>query len=172
MYPNNSAMPYSYQPYQPQANGYNTFPQTTRPYQQVPQVPMVPTVPQQNQQPNEQPAGLLGRIVNSEDDIVYAEIPQNGSIAYFPSSDLTCIYAKQVGQNGVTTTIRYVPEQPKQNQETSTDEFNVQNALTNIFDQLDDIKSMVRQNKKPYRNKTYKKNQNGSNYHKEGVNNG
>lgn len=174
MYQNNPGMPYSYQAYQPQSmtNGYNTFPQTTRPYQQLnQQVPSVPQIPQQNQQPNGQAAGLMGRVVDNENDIVYAEIPQDNSIAYFPKRDLTCIYAKQVGQNGVTTTVRYVPEQSEQNQETATDESNVQNMLNNILNRLDDIESMVKQNRKPHYNNRYKKNQNGSNYRKQGVEN-
>lgn len=114
--------------------------------------------------------GLVGRVVDNENDIVYAEIPQDGVIAYFPSRDLSCIFAKQVGQNGVATTIRYVPEQIKETEQVTYDEANVMNLLSNVLSELDDIKGMVRKQYRPH-HKPYKKNQNGSRYNKEGVTN-
>lgn len=96
--------PYNIQGYQPSV-GYNPQ-QTYIPQTQQPQMAV-----QQPQTPS-----LVGRVVTANDQIPPAEIPSNGTPAYFPMQDGSAILVKVWNGNGTINTIRYVPEpaQPSQ----------------------------------------------------------
>ena len=82
MYP--SGMPnYGFNPYQ-------QYPQQTLQYQQ-----------RQN---------ITGRVVSSPEEITPQEVPTDGSIAFFPSADNSCIYGKKWMPDGSISTVRFVPD--------------------------------------------------------------
>ena len=53
---------------------------------------------------------ITGRTVNSLDEITVQEVPTDGTIAWFPSADGSCVYAKRWTPDGNITTMRFVPE--------------------------------------------------------------
>ena len=59
---------------------------------------------------------MPGRIVASADEIVPQEVPMDGSVSLFPQNDYSCIYAKTWTKEGTIATLKFVPEQP-QNEE-------------------------------------------------------
>lgn len=59
--------------------------------------------PQQLQQ-----TGLPGKYIQSLNDVVVSEVPQDGSVAFFPTSDFSKIYAKAWTADGKIQTEEYV----------------------------------------------------------------
>ena len=59
---------------------------------------------------------IRGRIVTSEQDIVPAEIPMDGSICLFMTEDCKSVIAKQWNSNGVLQSIIYSPSSNEQAQ--------------------------------------------------------
>ena len=57
---------------------------------------------------------IRGRIVTSEQDIVPAEIPMDGSICLFMTEDCKSVIAKQWNSNGVLQSIIYSPSSNEQ----------------------------------------------------------
>lgn len=86
--------------------GFNGgYPQFQQQYQQQ--------YPQQYQQyqPTWQPRQIQGRTVSSPDEITVQDVPSDGSLALFPSSDGSCIYGKRWESNGSISTCVYVQQQ-------------------------------------------------------------
>ena len=93
-------------PYQmPQANNYipqyQTYQQAYKPMQNI----------QRFQQPEQMQQGIFGKVVQSQDSIVANDVPMNGSVAFFPKSDLSEIYAKQWSADGTISTMVFKPIQ-------------------------------------------------------------
>lgn len=127
--------PYNMQGYQP-TFGYN--PQQT--YLHQTQQPQMAT--QQPQTPS-----LVGRIVTANDQIPPAEIPSNGTPAYFPMQDGSAILVKVWNGNGTINTVRYIPEpaqpapQPQPQDNSAQEEIlrrleSLENKLTSLTDSL------------------------------------
>lgn len=96
-------------PYQiPQANNY--MPQY-QPYQQAYNPMQNIQRFQQPQQPEQMQQGIFGKVVQSQDSIVANDVPMNGSVAFFPKSDLSEIYAKQWSADGTISTMVFKPIQ-------------------------------------------------------------
>lgn len=93
----NSYMP-QYQTYQP---AYNPM-QNIQRFQQ----------PQQTEQMMQQ--GIFGKVVQSQDSIVANDVPMNGSVAFFPKSDLSEIYAKQWSADGTISTMVFKPDKKEE----------------------------------------------------------
>lgn len=96
-------------PYQiPQANNYmpqyQTYQQAYNPMQNIQRF-------QQQQQPEQIQQGIFGKVVQSQDSIVANDVPMNGSVAFFPKSDLSEIYAKQWSADGTISTMVFKPIQ-------------------------------------------------------------
>ena len=96
-------------PYQiPQANNYmpqyQTYQQAYNPMQNIQRF-------QQQQQPEQMQQGIFGKVVQSQDSIVANDVPMNGSVAFFPKSDLSEIYAKQWSADGTISTMVFKPVQ-------------------------------------------------------------
>ncbi len=53
---------------------------------------------------------LIGRWVNSFNEIKPQDVPMDGSICFFPQTDNSCIYAMVWDNNGRITPYRFVPE--------------------------------------------------------------
>ena len=66
---------------------------------------------QQQQQPEQIQQGIFGKVVQSQDSIVANDVPMNGSVAFFPKSDLSEIYAKQWSADGTISTMVFKPIQ-------------------------------------------------------------
>lgn len=96
-------------PYQiPQTNNY--IPQY-QPYQQAYNPMQNIQRFQQPQQPEQMQQGIFGKVVQSQDMIVANDVPMNGSVAFFPKSDLSEIYAKQWSSDGTISTMVFKPNQ-------------------------------------------------------------
>lgn len=88
-------------PYQPMMP-YGQYPmyQQPQPFQPMPQTQAQP-----------KPfSPITGRVVNSLDEITVQEVPTDGTVAWFPSADGSCIYGKRWTPDGNITTMRFVPE--------------------------------------------------------------
>lgn len=66
---------------------------------------------QQPQQFEQMQQGIFGKVVQSQDSIVANDVPMNGSVAFFPKSDLSEIYAKQWSADGTISTMVFKPIQ-------------------------------------------------------------
>lgn len=96
-------------PYQmPQVNSYvpqyQQYQQAYNPMQNIQRF-------QQPQQPEQIQQGIFGKVVQSQDSIVANDVPMNGSVAFFPKSDLSEIYAKQWSADGTISTMVFKPVQ-------------------------------------------------------------
>lgn len=95
-------------PYQiPQANSYMPQYQSYQPaYNPMQNIQRF----QQPQQPDQIQQGIFGKVVQSQDMIVANDVPMNGSVAFFPKSDLSEIYAKQWSADGTISTMVFKPD--------------------------------------------------------------
>ena len=87
------------------------------PYPSIYGQPMYQPIYQQQYQPQQMPQlqqmqipKLSGRSVNSADEIVANEVAMDGSVSWFPKSDLSEVYAKQWKADGTIQTVVYKPE--------------------------------------------------------------
>lgn len=89
------------------------------PMMPYPQYPQYPYQPQQTYQPLPQTAvsnqsrtfpPITGRVVNSLDEVTVQEVPTDGTVAWFPSADGSCVYGKRWTPDGNIMTMRFVPE--------------------------------------------------------------
>ena len=69
---------------------------------------------QQPQQPDQIQQGIFGKVVQSQDSIVANDVPMNGSVAFFPKSDLSEIYAKQWSADGTISTMVFKPDKKEE----------------------------------------------------------
>lgn len=115
------------------------------PYQQYPQYPYQQ---QQTYQPMPQTvvqtqsrafSPITGRVVNSLDEITVQEVPTDGTVAWFPSADGSCVYGKRWTPDGNITTMRYVPEATEA-APSQPDPFQLINArIDELVDLVEDI---------------------------------
>lgn len=122
-------------PYQiPQANNYmqqyQTYQQAYNPMQNIQRF-------QQQQQPEQMQQGIFGKVVQSQDSIVANDVPMNGSVAFFPKSDLSEIFAKQWSADGTISTMVFKPIQNdnpnKLSQGTEKLKIGLSDEVTEIF---------------------------------------
>lgn len=122
-------------PYQmPQVNSYvpqyQQYQQAYNPIQNIQRF-------QQPQQPEQMQQGIFGKVVQSQDSIVANDVPMNGSVAFFPKSDLSEIYAKQWSADGAISTMVFKPVQndnpSKLSQDTEKLKIGLSDEATEIF---------------------------------------
>lgn len=63
----------------------------------------------QQQQFQQIPTGINGKVVPSVENITANDVPMDGSIAFFPRQDMTEIYAKSWNSDGTIRTIVFKP---------------------------------------------------------------
>lgn len=119
-------------PYQmPQVNSY--VPQYQQAYNPMQNIQRF----QQPQQPEQIQQGIFGKVVQSQDSIVANDVPMNGSVAFFPKSDLSEIYAKQWSADGTISTMVFKPIQNdnpnKLSQDTEKLKIGLSDEATEIF---------------------------------------
>lgn len=96
------------------------------------------------QQPvQQQPQGIVGKIVNDFSELTANDVPMNGSAAFFPKADGSELQVRSWTANGTIQTVVYKPVQP----ENTTDGTNIQqidfNALNEDMRALrEDIKGV------------------------------
>jgi hypothetical protein len=118
----------------PQTNNYmpqyQTYQQAYNPMQNIQRF-------QQPQQPDQMQQGIFGKVVQSQDSIVANDVPMNGSVAFFPKSDLSEIYAKQWSADGTISTMVFKPIQNdspnKLSQDTEKLKIGLSDEATEIF---------------------------------------
>ena len=107
---------------------YQSYQQAYNPMQNI----------QRFQQPEQMQQGIFGKVVQSQDSIVANDVPMNGSVAFFPKSDLSEIYAKQWSADGTISTMVFKPVQNdntnKLSQETEKLKFDLSENVTEVFE--------------------------------------
>lgn len=103
----------------PYQNGYNPM---LSPQQRLMQMEQqYPQFSQQNQfmqQPvQNQPQGIVGKIVNDFSELTANDVPMNGSAAFFPKADGSELQVRSWTPNGTIQTIVYKPVQPENQSE-------------------------------------------------------
>ncbi len=129
---------YPYQPqYQPQgAPMYgNPYGQQVQPQQYV----NIPYYQPQYQPQQQKPAPLMGRVVSSLEEITVGDVPNDGSVGWFPAADGSCVFGKRWAPNGTITTVRYVPEQQGQQEVPQID------PISALSEKMDQVIEMVEQ---------------------------
>lgn len=106
------------------------------PYQQYPQYQQ--QIPQYQQRQS-----ITGRVVSNPEEITPQEVPTDGSVAFFPASDNSCIYGKRWMPDGSISTVRFIPD--------STDTQKQPDAMTILNGKLDQITQMLEDMKAPKR---------------------
>lgn len=93
---------------------------------------------QQPQQFEQMQQGIFGKVVQSQDSIVANDVPMNGSVAFFPKSDLSEIYAKQWNADGTISTMVFKPIQNdnhnKLSQDTEKLKIGLSDEATKVFE--------------------------------------
>lgn len=113
---------------------------------------------------NVQPSLINGRPVDSLEEITAGEVPLNGSLAIFPKRDGSVIYVKSTNGNGTIDTKMYIPA-PEGYVETAvgssadTKQTTISNqdilaAIMNTQSQVDDLKTLIEQQKRSRTNKS------------------
>jgi len=97
------------------------------------------------QTPPPRPTYLPGRVVNSPDDIRASEIPMDGTVAVFPSSDYSYVVLKAWNSNGSIQTEIYQHLNPnaEQKPDPKFEEFKM--AIDERLDRLEEMLTSSRQ---------------------------
>lgn len=90
--------------------------------------------------PPQQPTGLPGKFIQNLNDIVVSEVPQDGSVAFFPTNDFSKIYAKAWTSDGKIQTEEYILAKDSKKTEKSFESV--------ICERLDRIENMLSKSKK------------------------
>lgn len=111
--------PYSQPMMNPYQNNYNLM---LSPQQRLMQMEQqYPQFAQQNQfmqqQAQQQPQGIVGKIVNDFSELTANDVPMNGSAAFFPKADGSELQVRSWTANGTIQTVVYRPVQPENNTE-------------------------------------------------------
>ena len=95
---------------------------------------------QQPQIPQNQPQGLIGKVVNDFAEITANDVPMNGISAVFPKADMSEVQLRTWAANGTIQTITYKPIL-EQNQTEST---NIpQNDFTTLNDGINAFREEI-----------------------------
>lgn len=132
----------------------NPYPNQSYPQQQM-NVQSVAPMNDPTMRINVQPTYILGKMIESEKDVVAGEVPNDGSYGTYIQRDLKRIYMKTWGGNGlIDTKVFELVEPGVQNMENTQ----VDPAMQMILERLDNIERMVKNNRSFKSNKpNYKK---------------
>lgn len=107
---------FSYQPQMnnPYQNNYGQPMQMQNPYlDRMNQLQSFQQNLQQPQIPQNQPQGIIGRVVNDFSEITANDVPMNGNAAFFPKADGSELQVRSWSANGTIQTVVYRPIQPE-----------------------------------------------------------
>lgn len=136
--------------------------------------PQMQNTNDQSQQMNRRalvPTYLPGRTVNEEREVVFGEVPTDGTYSFFVQSDFQRIFAKTVDHKGQISTrhYKYIGTSPEDNvyeNEAKIDPMN------DILDRLNRIEVMLQKQNRPGNKPNYNKNKRNNYPKKEEVNDG
>lgn len=118
-----------------------------------------------------QPQYIRGRMVKNEEDILPAEIPNDGTYGIFITSDFSTIYAKTWGRTGLVDTKKFVLSENDFMGENGIPEgcsnSDIMGVLSGVMNRLNNIEKALSKPKPRY-NKTYQNN--GQRYQKDSIN--
>lgn len=106
--------------------GYPQNNQYMRAYQQL----------QAPQMQYQQIQNIPGKFINSLQDIVVSDVPQDGSVAFFPTADYKKIYAKGWNADGTIHTEEYILVSDQENHEKPNFENDILARLGRIEEML------------------------------------
>lgn len=135
-------------------NGYNPWNTPGYNYPQYPYGMNQQMNPQMPSNVNTPRANTIsGRVVSSPNEITPNEIPMDGSVSLFPTSDYSTIYAKAWNTNGQIETVKFIVAKPEEVTAEKSDD-GTKAALDAINARLDKIEKAVSYRKdKRYYNK-------------------
>lgn len=121
--------PYNQQMYNPMAPYQDRLAQLQAQYNQQP--------PYNQMTQQAQTVGLNGEIVDSLDVVKAKNVDMSGNVTYYPKSDMSEIYTKQLQMDGTSRIVTYRAVQPekeakKERPQTATD----MNVINGMFGQL------------------------------------
>lgn len=102
------------------------------------------------------PSSIPGRIVQNPMEITPEEVPMNGTVSLFPSTDYSYIIAKQWNQNGTIDTLRFVPEPQVVNQEAAAEQDPFKKEVIDRLDKLENLLNPAKTTSKNKQNQTTK----------------
>ena len=124
-----------------------------------------PALQQYQQPPYMQQAAqrINGRVVQSADMITANDVPMDGSVAFFPTQDLSEIYAKSWDANGKIVTRLFKPvladNTNKLSSETEKLKFDLSENVTEVFEKhFDTLFSKIEEREKKIDEKSLTKN--------------
>ena len=99
---------------------------------------------QYNQQPpynqmaqQAQPIGLNGEVVDSIDVVKAKNVDMSGNVTFYPKSDMTDIYTKQLQEDGTSRIVTYRAIQPESESQKEQKQASVDmNTINGMFGQL------------------------------------
>lgn len=107
---------------------------------------------QYGQQMPVQPIGLSGEIVDSIDVVKAKNVDMSGNVTFYPKSDMTEIYTKQLQMDGTSRIVTYRAVQPEttaQKDRKSDSDVDVVGMFgqlkTDLLQEISDLKDMVNQ---------------------------
>lgn len=152
-------------------NGFNTAPGPYTPTATTPIGTIQPTFPAQTQYSSTFTAPtiptLSGRVIDSEAEVITPnEVPMNGGMSLFPTTNRSCVIAKFWDTDGNLRTVKYVPvDNPEATPEIQTNVIEM-SVPQELLDKIDNLERLIKRNN----NNHYKKNYNKKPYHKENQN--
>ena len=109
--------------------------------------------PQYNQMAQQaQPIGLNGEVVDSIDVVKAKNVDMSGNVTYYPKSDMSEIYTKQLQMDGTSRIVTYRAVQPeteaKKEQTQTAVDMNVINGMfgqlrADLLNEISDLKDLV-----------------------------
>lgn len=85
------------------------------------------------------PSYIMGRFIESIDEVTPGEIPMDGSVVIFPLMDYSAIYLKTWFKNGDLKEFCFIPKEPIVEAQKVTDQSN----FDRIFTQLDEMRGIL-----------------------------
>ena len=107
---------------------------------------------QLGQQMPVQPVGLSGEVVDSIDVVKAKNVDMSGNVTYYPKSDMSEIYTKQLQMDGTSRIVTYRAVQPeteaKKEQTQTAVDMNVINGMfgqlrSDLLNEISDLKDLV-----------------------------
>lgn len=119
---------------------------------QMPQQTLFRQPPPIQQMPIQQTYPLIvGRQVNTLEEIRPNEVPNDGSYAVFPNGDLSCVYIKYFTSSGTIETLRFVPETPAVMAVDAVPQTDMFAPLNERLDRIEKKLSKLSYYRKPYK---------------------
>ena len=136
--------PYQQQMYNPMAPYQDRLAQLQAQYNQQP--------PYNQMSQQSQAVGLNGEVVDSIDVVKAKNVDMSGNVTYYPKSDMSEIYTKQLQMDGTSRIVTYRAVQPeteaKKEQTQTAVDMNVINGMfgqlrADLLNEISDLKDLV-----------------------------